>query len=304
MGADSKIEWTEHTFNPWWGCVKVSPGCQHCYAETFSKRTGNLVWGSSAPRFFGDKHWQEPLQWNAEAEKAGKPARVFCASMADVFEDREDLDAPRQRLMELIDATPWLRWLLLTKRPQNITRLMERITNGNFGRAFNFRDHMPNVWLGTTVEDQKRADERIPALLAIEAKVRFLSCEPLLERVSLMQWLPLQFVKRQDRLPAGEPGPRGDGFGPWYDVGWKARESSPFDMPCGIHWVICGGESGPGARRMFRGWAGDLRDQCKHAGVPFLFKQWGNFDASGDRVGKGKAGRELDGRIHDAFPIL
>ena len=156
---DSKIEWCHHTFNPWWGCVKISPGCAHCYADSFATRTGHDVGGPDAPRrFFGDKHWQEPLKWNEEAKAAGEPQRVFCASMADVFEDRPDLDDARFRLMELIDVTPWLRWLLLTKRPQNITPLMKRITNGNFPEAFNFRDHMPNVWIGTTVEDQARAD--------------------------------------------------------------------------------------------------------------------------------------------------
>ncbi len=178
---DSKIEWTHHTFNPWWGCVKVSPGCAHCYAETFAKRTGNAVWGEDAPRrFFGEKHWNEPRKWNAAAQTEGARKRVFCASMADVFEDRDDLRDARRQLLHLIDETPWLAWLLLTKRPQNIGRLMNEAMNGNFDFERTFRDHMPNVWLGTTAEDQERYDERMPWLMEIEASVRFISAEPLL----------------------------------------------------------------------------------------------------------------------------
>src|SRR5512138_1944819 len=101
---DSKIAWTDHTFNPWWGCVRVSEGCVNCYAETFAKRTGNDVWGVNKPRrFFGEKHWAEPLKWNTEAEQKDGRTFVFCASMADVFEDRRDLDEPRERLWKLIE---------------------------------------------------------------------------------------------------------------------------------------------------------------------------------------------------------
>ena len=107
MGETTAIGWTDHTFNPWWGCERVSPGCQHCYAERFAKRTGNDVWGRTAPRrFFGPKHWAEPERWNAAALRDGLPAFVFCASMADVFEDRRDLDGERARLFELIERTP------------------------------------------------------------------------------------------------------------------------------------------------------------------------------------------------------
>src|SRR5688572_457301 len=110
MGANSAIEWTDNTFNPWWGCQRVSPGCEHCYAETFDRRVhgrGNEHWGPSADRrFFGDKHWAEPRKWNREAEESGVRQRVFCASMADVFEDRRDLDDQRARLWDLIRETP------------------------------------------------------------------------------------------------------------------------------------------------------------------------------------------------------
>ena len=236
MGENSKIQWTDHTFNPWWGCVKISPGCAHCYAETFSKRTGHAVWGVDAPRrTFGAKHWAEPLKWNDEAQAAGKRRRVFCASMADVFEDREDLDEQRMRLFELIDKTKWLDWLLLTKRPNRISDVMERVSHGSYGSAWNFADHMPNVWLGTTCEDMARAEERIPTLTAHPATVHFLSVEPQLGLVtpSLVQ---------------------------------GARD---------VEWIICGGESGAGARPFNPSWARVLLDEARDIGAAFFMKQLG-----------------------------
>lgn len=232
MGADSKIAWTDHTFNPWWGCVRVSPGCQHCYAETFAKRTGNAVWGVGAPRrFFGQKHWDEPLKW---AEKAGASAhkpRVFCASMADVCEDRRDLDAERERLWTLIQATaPALDWLLLTKRPENLRRLVPA-------------DILRRCWVGTTAEDQQRADERIPHLLATPAAVRFVSAEPLLSHVTLRhEWIS----------PSGYMG-----------------------NSVGIDWTIVGGESGPKARLSDLAHHRSLIQQCRAAGVAVFEKQAG-----------------------------
>ena len=119
MGKNSKIEWTHHTFNPWWGCTRVSAACVHCYAETWSKRLGKKLWGPKAPRrFLSDAYWMEPIKWNREAKQQGHRARVFCASMADVFEARSDLNASRERLWKLIEETPQLDWLLLTKRPE------------------------------------------------------------------------------------------------------------------------------------------------------------------------------------------
>lgn len=172
MGQDSKIEWTDHTFNPWWGCVNVSPACDHCYAETFAKRTGHGVWGHKAPRrFFGDKHWAEPVKWNKAAGKAGERARVFCASMADVFEDRRDLDEHRTRLWKLIRQTPHLDWLLLTKRPDAIRRLIP---------VFWMCDGFPaNVWLGVTVESDNYT-WRAREIEGIPARVKFISYEPAL----------------------------------------------------------------------------------------------------------------------------
>ena len=231
MGVTTNIAWTDHTFNPWWGCERVSPGCQHCYAETFAKRTGHDVWGRTASRrFFGDKHWNEPLRWNAAAAAAGQPALVFCASMADVFEDRPELTGQRERLYDLIERTPHLIWQLLTKRPQNAL-LMTR---------YRYFHGLPdNVWIGTTVEDQQRADERIPSLLKIPARIRFLSCEPLLGQVSI-------------------PPHALDG----------AADSR-------IDWVIIGGESGPGHRPIDPTHALSLVAQCDAEGVPVFFKQIG-----------------------------
>lgn len=172
MSENSKIQWTHHTFNPWWGCVEVSPACDHCYARAFAHRLGHGVWGKDAPRrFFGGKHWNEPLKWNRDAEAAGEQRRVFCASMADVFEDREDLKPNRERLWHLVAKTPWLDWLLLTKRPGNIARFVTP-----------FLCDQPNVWMGTTVEDRRHGVPRIEALRRSGPwPVLFLSIEPLIE---------------------------------------------------------------------------------------------------------------------------
>ncbi len=166
MAKDSPITWTDSTFNAWWGCFKISPGCKHCYADAFDHRLGGDHWGEKAPRrFFGDKHWNEPLKWSAAAIDAGIRRRVFCSSMSDVFEDRRDLDPHRERLWKLIDATAGgLDWLLLTKRPENFGMLPTA---------------PPNVWRGVTVED---ADYlyRVDILRRTPAAVRFISYEPAL----------------------------------------------------------------------------------------------------------------------------
>lgn len=193
MGKDSRIEWTHHTFNPWWGCVKVSEACKHCYAETWAKRVGQQVWGPKASRrFFTDNHWAEPLKWNKLANAEGQHHRVFCASMADIFEDREDLVNERRRLWPLIEATPNLDWLLLTKRPENVRKLAGWTT-----------EWPENVWIGTTVENQETADSRIPELISIPAHVRFLSCEPLIGPLRVRKWLS----KVHWVIAGGESGP-------------------------------------------------------------------------------------------------
>jgi protein gp37 len=185
MGEQTAIQWTDHTFNPWWGCVKVSPACDHCYAESLSRRYGYTVWGKDEPRrWFGAEHWREPLKWNRAAEHTGVRRRVFCASMADVFEQgSSDLDGQRANLWALIDSTPQLDWLLLTKRPMNIRRMIPAhwLTN--------IRAH---VWFGTTVESPDYL-WRVAELAKVPAAVRFISYEPALADVTWplagIQWL-------------------------------------------------------------------------------------------------------------------
>lgn len=205
MGKSTGIQWTDATFNPWWGCAKVSPGCDHCYAETFARRYGHDVWGIGTPRrFFGTRHWHEPEAWNAAAEREGKRRRVFCASMADVFEDRADLEPPRRQLWALIDRTPHLDWQLLTKRPQNIERMLpERWWHG----------FPENVWLGASVEDQANV-KRARWLRSQPGAVRFLSCEPLIGPLTMDLWADV-LIGPDDGDPTidwvivgGESGPR------------------------------------------------------------------------------------------------
>lgn len=277
MAENSKIEWTHHTFNPWWGCTRVSPACKHCYADSWAKRLALNLWGKNAPRrFFSDEHWRLPLKWQASASRRKARVRVFCASMADVFEDRADLTSWRKRLWPLIEETPNLDWLLLTKRPGNVKKSVPWTT-----------EWPDNVWLGTTAETQKWADKRVPFLVDIPAKVRFLSCEPLLGEIDLTKWLG------------------------------NANSS--------INWIIAGGESGAKSRPMNPAWVRSLRDQCLATKTAFHFKQWGHWapagliDSSGvetvtfagnngeeeilAKVGKQAGGRSLDGRTWDGLPL-
>lgn len=169
MAEHSAITWTDATFNPWWGCTKVSPGCTNCYAAAFDKRVGGDHWRpGGARRFFGEKHWREPLKWNAKAARDGKRLRVFCASMADVFEDHPDLVDERMKLWPLINATPHLDWLLLTKRPENMPRWLPWSKDGR---------PWSNVWIGATVENAEHA-WRADRLREVGAVVHFLSYEP------------------------------------------------------------------------------------------------------------------------------
>jgi len=184
MGKHSTIEWTDHTFNPWWGCEKVSPACTHCYAETWARRVGQNVWGrNTSRRFFSDQHWREPLRWQRDAEREGLRRRVFCASMADVFEVRTELDAFRDRLWLLIEQTPLLDWLLLTKRPEHVRSSVPWTTQWP-----------ENVWLGTTAEDQQWYERRVTSLTESGARTLFLSCEPLLGPIRLDLSVRLHWV--------------------------------------------------------------------------------------------------------------
>ncbi|MEI6322758.1 MAG: phage Gp37/Gp68 family protein [bacterium] len=175
MSANSEISWCHHTFNPWWGCTKVSEGCLRCYALIFSRRLGKDIWGAGVPRVRGSENvWMNPLIWNRKAEGLETRPRVFVASMADVFDDEVD-GTWRDDLWNLIRVCPNLDWLLLTKRPQNIHEMLPE----DWGNGW------PHVWLGVTVENQARALERIPILRSIPAALRFLSVEPLLGPVDL-----------------------------------------------------------------------------------------------------------------------
>ncbi len=274
MGANSKIEWTTHTFNPWWGCVKVSEACKHCYAEAWAKRVGQQLWGpSSNRRFFGAKHWAEPLRWNAEAAHTGIRPRVFCASMADVFEDREELISHRRRLFDLIEATPAMDWLLLTKRPMNVPRLAA------WGEVW-----PANVWVGTTVELQKRADELLPHLSAIRAQVKFISAEPLLGSLSIERHLgsTVNWV-----ITGGESGPNARPASPsWFRslLEQCMRQKVPFHFKQWGDWAPENSAIVHPARR--------LRIAYSEDGTGMI------------RVGKKLAGRVLDGAEWDGLPRI
>lgn len=266
MAENSKIEWTDHTFNPWVGCTKVGPACDHCYAEAWARRTGSPQLWQGERRRTSEANWRQAQKWNAEAERTGKRAKVFCASLADVFDNRVP-DEWRRDLWDMILTTPALDWLLLTKRPQNIAKMLPTERDGKA-----WGDGWPNVWLGTTVENQEQADLRIPHLLDTPAAKRFLSCEPLLEPIGL------------DDAWHGE-----SSLDPecWGDCRWCAKGHRPLHNcqrhrqseadwirgRSGLDWVIVGGESGPGARPMRPDWPRSLRDQCQAAGVPFFMKQ-------------------------------
>lgn len=255
MGEQTKIQWTDHTFNPWVGCTKVSPGCAHCYAEALDRRTGHARWGKGAPRErTSADYWKQPLKWNRKAAEAGVRRRVFCGSLCDVF-DPEVPREWREALFGLIASTPSLDWLLLTKRPEQFGLLWPCTMTEPGGPGVlecppPGAEAWPNVWLGVSVENQEQADKRIPLLLQQEAAVRFLSMEPLLGPVDLSAFFGGPYVA----LP-------GDRVEPNYNFG--------------IHWVIVGGESGPGARGFDLSWARSVREQCKSAQVACFVKQLG-----------------------------
>lgn len=326
MAENTKIEWAHHTFNPWIGCTKVGPGCDNCYAEAdFDKRRHVVQWGTNQPRKrTAASTWAQPLRWNAMAEKQGTRYRVFCSSLADVFDNEVDREW-RDDLATLILNTQHLDWLLLTKRVGNAAGMLGQM----------FMDGPPdNVWIGATITSQAEADRDVPKLLAVPAAKRFLSMEPLLGPVDI------------SALTTACPNDKEDCCGGPCQIDALSGSIScpacegPETIYPGLDWVIVGGESGPNARPMHPDWARSLRDQCQDAEVPFLFKQWGEWvDAdngpdddlayegkadcwahieggyhSGEmgvdffntypmyRVGKKAAGRMLDGLQHNGFP--
>lgn len=278
MGRNSSIEWTHHTFNPWWGCVRVSPGCKNCYADTWARRLGLELWGRNMPRrFFSDSHWKEPLRWNHEAQRERIRRRVFCASMADVFEDRGELDPWRLRLWTLIKQTAWLDWLLLTKRPQRI------------GSAVPWGDQWPsNVWLGTTTENQHWAEVRLPALLQHSAAVLFVSAEPLVGSLDLRRFLlPTEHGRRLNWVIAGgESGAKARPMNPQWARDLRdqcARAGVPFHFKQWGHWSPEATATGSRAQRV------TLTDA---RGRPVILV----------KAGKKASGRILDGKIWDGLP--
>jgi protein gp37 len=296
MGKTS-IEWTDASWNPIVGCTEVSPGCANCYAARLAatrlKHVAEYVdlaeMKDGKPRWTGDvgfcpERLEEPLHWR-------KPRRIFVCDMGDLFHE----SVGHHRLVSIFSVMHRCQqhtFQILTKRADRMKAWFERYPNGNYR----------NLWLGVSVENQHFAEERIPLLLATPAAVHWISAEPLLGPVDL------DSEKKEGLhvLGCGEP------------------DHKVLPMCRGIDWVVCGGESGPNARPMHPDWARSLRDQCQAAGVPFFFKQWGEWGppfgegpkehigpqfmktASGDwltKIGKKKAGRLLDGREWNEFPV-
>lgn len=270
MSDKTKIEWSDATWNPVTGCTKVSEGCRNCYAQTFAER-----WRGTPGHYFEngfditlrpDKLGQ-PLSWK-------RPRKIFVNSMSDLFHP----DVPDQFIVDVFSVMAEAShhtFQILTKRPERMEGFLTDPYMANnvwIGTSRGLDDRsppwpLPNVWLGVSVENQKAADERIPLLLQTPAAIRFLSCEPLLGPVSLTHiWAVCPDCNSWEvRYPRGDT-PYCDDCG------------AEFTMHAvGIDWVIVGGESGHNARQMHPEWARSLRDQCQTAGVPFFFKQWGEW---------------------------
>lgn len=282
MAENSKIEWCDHTFNPWTGCAAISPGCFHCYAESWANRAGRSF---NIPTRTSAANWKEPLKWNRRAEGAAQRPRVFCASLADVFDNRVN---PRWRddLWTLIGTCQNLDWLIVTKRIGNASEMLPWMPGYTGPDGQRTRNPWRNIWLGATVVNQAEADRDIPKLLGIPAAVRFLSMEPLLGPVDLTR---LKGVDATGLLPQRTDALRGTTN--IDDPVFGAMGITPAELD----WIIVGGESGSRARPMHPEWARSLRDQCQTARVPFFFKQWGGTN-------KKAAGRLLDGRTWDEYP--
>jgi protein gp37 len=265
MGQITGISWTDHTFNPWWGCQRVSPGCEHCYAETLAVTRRKLpVWGppSTTERKRIASGLKDLPKWNAAAKRDGVRRRVFCASMADVFEAHPQVAPWRAEALDLLAQCDGLDVQLLTKRPENIRGMVPTAWLTSWPA---------HVWIGTTVEDQRRANERIPHLLRVPAAVRFLSMEPLLEAVDLVDALSVTDAS-------------GESSGPRCNA-----DGSP-----ALSWVIVGGESGTGARPFGLAWARSIVGQCDEAGVPVFVKQMGDHAVATERECPAGGGCGLD----------
>lgn len=352
----TRIEWTNETWNPIAGCTKVSDGCKHCYAETMAKRLAAMGQSKYKPTITEAGRWSGQIVLDEKALSAPlkrqKPTMYFVNSMSDLFHE----NVPDDWIFKIFDVmkqTPQHTYQILTKRPERMRNYM--VTHQQPQDYYNTGwQPLPNVWLGVSVENQQAADERIPQLLKTPAAVRFLSCEPLLGPVDLSPWLHAKAACSGCGYRTADPRALGGCKGYCYDPSGKSCDAWPCPSCAGLHcwsgsfthldWVIVGGESGPGARPLHPDWVRTLRDQCAAAGVPFFFKQWGewlpgestpdsgtsyrrcdnneiycstgwparqNFGTHPDphsghlitlRIGKKKAGRTLDGVIHDAMP--
>lgn len=245
MTENSKIEWTDHTFNAWIGCTKVSPACDGCYAENLGGRLG-VLWGPGQPRHRTSvAYWAQPKKWNRRAAATGVRERVFTNSLADVF-DNEVHEVWRENLFNLIHDTPHLDWLVLTKRIGNVPRMLPP----------DWAHHCPNVWLGISVVTQAEVERDVPKLISTRATKRFLSCEPLLERIDLCGQFGMWWNQTMYRW---------EGTGSRINVDMWGKKK--------IDWVIVGGESGHRARPMEARWAADIRSQCAAADAAFFMKQ-------------------------------
>ena len=332
--ADTAIEWAEKVWNPTTGCDRVSDGCDHCYAMTMAKRLKGM--GAAKYQTDGDPRTSGPGFGVATHESAlhlpltwRKPRKVFVNSMSDLFHD----EVPAEFIARVFGVMSLARrhtFQVLTKRHGRMRALLnedsfrllvqasmyrEKWSGGDDTWAPAFRWPLPNVWLGASVENQQWADIRVRGLLETPAAVHWLSCEPLLGPVDLAAWLNPSSLCHASCLPTGRTGAK-------RDCSVACRQSS--GTMGTIDWVVAGGESGPGARPMAPAWVRSLRDQCRSADVPFLFKQWGEYgprctlalcgqrcscagtNASHPfemhRFGKKAAGRELDGRTWEQYP--
>jgi protein gp37 len=352
MGAKSKIEWTDSTWNPIRGCSRVSEGCRHCYAESVAYRfsgpglpyeglavlqNGHASWTGKIE--FVEKHLLDPLKWSSIVEHVEgcafsdrkttrgqmcfcprRPRRIFVNSMSDLFHENVT-DEMRDKIFAVMALCPQHIFQVLTKRPDrmlayvsnararinelafvNALRGYGKINPETLRGAGSLYWPLKQVWLGVSVENQTAADERIPLLLQTPAAVRFISAEPLLGSIDFRRRCPVRCDGE-----CGYPSP--------FELLGAVLPGSPL-----IDWVICGGESGPGARRMEVEWARSLRDQCACAGVPFFFKQWGGwvpttdpkiaeargvpFETCMDYVGKNSVGAHLDGVEWKQFPTV
>jgi protein gp37 len=280
LAENTAIEWATHTFNPWVGCEKVSGSraCDNCYAEAWAKGAGrpNLWQGDRARTKFAT--WDKVRKWEQAARAAGERHRVFCASLADVFDDQVPTRW-RDDLWHLIDRSRGLDWLLLTKRPENIARMLPTPAIG----APAWGEGWPHVWLGTTAEDQLHLAQRAWQLAQVPTAVRFLSCEPLLSGLNFQatnRW-GTKWNVLTGRILHAVSGPAS--VGP-------------------IHWVIAGGESGRGARPSHPIWFRSVRDQCLADGAKFFFKQWGDWAPHQPRAGGDLGGDVRSGRVRIVHP--